>query len=493
MTSLDNPLSPAEQQAYNAFAQSEAMRPHAMSLSMIAGLSVAQAMGPRRLPDERCLPWIWDRRQGLRAPVFGPAGERELITGLVLRQLHAVHWADTLAGSPFGGPTGSAARFDAISFSQGFMVGVNLGYEDWGPLLDSHPQGLLAVMTLGQPDPTALDGLGASSLKALVRALVPDLVQLREHWRGRPAGAAMSAEAIWQHLRQRLLHFKKPFPHDAMLLAHAQRALVAPHLAQALGAIVQDPSEALAGEWMLQHFALALLACWRDTSAYRPMLALARLDADIVDDLLGDMQHELYARALASVCDGDLQPLIDGVDDPGVGPWVKLALLEAWKLRVIEGDAPLAAFEHYLLGLGQTAADAMRRGERCADENMEMLDTVASLACDVGSPLLLGPVREWFAEGLLDPLNMDQPFFEAKMALPWAERVQKVRRRRQGYVENAADEISWWAAYTEDDDDFEDSPAPAQAPLLRDGPKIGRNDPCPCGSGQKYKKCHGAN
>jgi preprotein translocase subunit SecA len=24
-------------------------------------------------------------------------------------------------------------------------------------------------------------------------------------------------------------------------------------------------------------------------------------------------------------------------------------------------------------------------------------------------------------------------------------------------------------------------------------PKVGRNDPCPCGSGKKYKKCHGAN
>ncbi|GAB3011465.1 preprotein translocase subunit SecA [Bowmanella dokdonensis] len=26
---------------------------------------------------------------------------------------------------------------------------------------------------------------------------------------------------------------------------------------------------------------------------------------------------------------------------------------------------------------------------------------------------------------------------------------------------------------------------------LRDGPKVGRNDPCPCGSGKKYKQCHG--
>jgi preprotein translocase subunit SecA len=27
--------------------------------------------------------------------------------------------------------------------------------------------------------------------------------------------------------------------------------------------------------------------------------------------------------------------------------------------------------------------------------------------------------------------------------------------------------------------------------IRREGPKVGRNDPCPCGSGKKYKKCHG--
>jgi len=32
--------------------------------------------------------------------------------------------------------------------------------------------------------------------------------------------------------------------------------------------------------------------------------------------------------------------------------------------------------------------------------------------------------------------------------------------------------------------------AVAQKPISA-GPKIGRNDPCPCGSGKKYKKCHG--
>ena len=34
--------------------------------------------------------------------------------------------------------------------------------------------------------------------------------------------------------------------------------------------------------------------------------------------------------------------------------------------------------------------------------------------------------------------------------------------------------------------------APPEAPWVRETPKLGRNDPCPCGSGKKYKKCCGA-
>jgi len=37
----------------------------------------------------------------------------------------------------------------------------------------------------------------------------------------------------------------------------------------------------------------------------------------------------------------------------------------------------------------------------------------------------------------------------------------------------------------------EEGVAVAQKPVTRRQPKIGRNDPCPCGSGKKYKQCHG--
>jgi preprotein translocase subunit SecA len=55
----------------------------------------------------------------------------------------------------------------------------------------------------------------------------------------------------------------------------------------------------------------------------------------------------------------------------------------------------------------------------------------------------------------------------------------------------ADDQPSAYGAY-EGDDEREPLPAAVQQRRLDDNEQIGRNDPCWCGSGKKYKKCHGA-
>ena len=50
--------------------------------------------------------------------------------------------------------------------------------------------------------------------------------------------------------------------------------------------------------------------------------------------------------------------------------------------------------------------------------------------------------------------------------------------------------------YSEAPGEHESAPEPAQKsiePIVNQQPKVGRNDPCPCGSGKKYKKCCGKN
>ncbi|MFN8640511.1 MAG: SEC-C metal-binding domain-containing protein [Candidatus Binatia bacterium] len=41
------------------------------------------------------------------------------------------------------------------------------------------------------------------------------------------------------------------------------------------------------------------------------------------------------------------------------------------------------------------------------------------------------------------------------------------------------------------DHDHEHDHGPRPEPVRRESPKVGRNDPCPCGSGKKHKKCCG--
>ena len=46
--------------------------------------------------------------------------------------------------------------------------------------------------------------------------------------------------------------------------------------------------------------------------------------------------------------------------------------------------------------------------------------------------------------------------------------------------------------YAANEQDQYNDPTPVKQEPVKVGPKIGRNDPCPCGSGKKFKKCHGA-
>jgi preprotein translocase subunit SecA len=68
--------------------------------------------------------------------------------------------------------------------------------------------------------------------------------------------------------------------------------------------------------------------------------------------------------------------------------------------------------------------------------------------------------------------------------------VANVQYQHAEFNENMSDE-----ALANPAGEFNEEEAAAMAkgePIVRDGVKVGRNDPCPCGSGKKYKQCHGA-
>ena len=83
------------------------------------------------------------------------------------------------------------------------------------------------------------------------------------------------------------------------------------------------------------------------------------------------------------------------------------------------------------------------------------------------------------------PVEQDQPQQRVQQAhAPERTDMSKLRVNKEE-IDAAGQDYA-----ANENDYFDPSPAVKQQPVVV-GPKIGRNDPCPCGSGKKYKQCHG--
>jgi preprotein translocase subunit SecA len=111
--------------------------------------------------------------------------------------------------------------------------------------------------------------------------------------------------------------------------------------------------------------------------------------------------------------------------------------------------------------------------------------------------------------GMLDRIKFDTVTTVSKIQVRSEEEIERENLERQQRLARAlhaqhADAISPIQAATADPSappaaaggnvmelEPRSIPEPA-APFVRAMPKVGRNEPCPCGSGRKYKHCHGA-
>lgn len=92
---------------------------------------------------------------------------------------------------------------------------------------------------------------------------------------------------------------------------------------------------------------------------------------------------------------------------------------------------------------------------------------------------------------LLDNIKSEvvRTLFRIRIASPEEiAAMEEQRRREQESIKMKHAEISALHGQQAEDDGEADD---AAAPFVREGQKIGRNDACPCGSGKKYKQCHG--
>ncbi|EGR4483673.1 preprotein translocase subunit SecA [Vibrio cholerae] len=89
-------------------------------------------------------------------------------------------------------------------------------------------------------------------------------------------------------------------------------------------------------------------------------------------------------------------------------------------------------------------------------------------------------------EDLLESLKSDVITVLSKVRVQQQEEVERMEAQRRAQAEEAARHAQ--AQHASADDAEQDE---SNQPMVRDERKVGRNEPCPCGSGKKYKQCHG--
>jgi hypothetical protein len=209
-----------------------------------------------------------------------------------------------------------------------------------------------------------------------------------------------------------------------------------------------------------------------------------------------------YMRRMDEARDGELQEWLDGYW-PALfrnKPAAVAAALKAlgkdrergWQMRVPAIDAVIAkaeatgsdALEDALLWASSIAFDNDEQfdvrtlvGSTLLDfarpEHRADLDALADLQPHIGRMFDRQEIEDAYARG------GETPEWEQKQfADPWAfYTAVEIGKRQLRWAEDAIREEE---ALLETE---------RGEPYVREGPKIGRNDPCPCGSGKKYKKC----
>jgi len=162
-------------------------------------------------------------------------------------------------------------------------------------------------------------------------------------------------------------------------------------------------------------------------------------------------------------------------------------IVAAKKDRVIEvGDKVLRSMERFVL--------LSKIDEKWKDllYNMDQLRDVIGLRSYAQSDPKIEYKREATAafESMMEALEDDVTSLMFRMRRVSADEERLARRWKAGQESKA--EVGSFEGGTEGGGDGEGGGEEEKPkPFVSSGPKIGRNDPCPCGSGKKYKKCHG--
>ena len=282
-------------------------------------------------------------------------------------------------------------------------------------------------------------------------------------------------------------------PVDTIQEVREHRDLMVPRLIELLREVTSAARDGDIRDGNAHFFAIFLLTEFKAKEAFPAILEVFSLPGDLPFDLFDDAVTSTFARILAQFA-GDRPELLDTlIADRQLNEFVRWEAAQCYLYLVRDGrlqrDEAVLRLQNHL-----------RRTIEKGDEEI-----IGGLICVLNSFLpkeAIEDIEEAYRLGLVESVLIDIQDVERSIAEGEAWFRKELEHCPDTGIPDTIEELRHWAAFSEEPARRRVPPphfsasretnelVPETAPTRSQ--RIGRNEPCICGSGKKYKKCCGA-
>lgn len=270
------------------------------------------------------------------------------------------------------------------------------------------------------------------------------------------------------------------FPQKEFEIIAANRDEAIPYLRSAIEKVLMEgiPED---DEYELPFYALFLLAELRDREFFPKIVEFISLPDDVLDDLVGDTITEGMKEVLYYTYNGDIELLKQVVEDETVNEYVRAEALYVMGQLYLDGDLGEAEWKEFI-----------KKNIYAAEDYNFVNNGLATVICRCHFVDMLPEIRYMLEHELMEEMCMGE--YDSCV-----DEMFQYKDDEKNFCElewHAADHLRNWSMFdntskkTPKKNDFDKLVRNVMREEQKSSSrKIGRNDPCPCGSGKKYKHC----
>ncbi len=270
------------------------------------------------------------------------------------------------------------------------------------------------------------------------------------------------------------------FPEKQFLIISENPDLAIPYLNAAIDRAVSE-GEDLDENYQLHFYAIFLLGQFQERESFPRIMKLVSLPRDVLDGMIGDAVTSGLQDILYNTYNGDKELLKTSIKNKNMDDYARSAMLKVVGQLHLDGEFGKEELQELI-------REIVYNEEEIGDYiYTELIYTM----CGCHFVEMLPEIRRLFEDGRIDGFA-----FEG-----YAECVDMMfRYNKEAFCRSpihAADMLRSWSMFEQPEQNELSQKemekllrkAAAQYNKPEKKVKIGRNDPCPCGSGKKYKKC----